>query len=78
MSLFVVSVVIDLSLVYFYLSRHRIDRINLSLTNRFPEKMRVASGLTDVHDVDDLLRHACFVRISVSLVQFLLDEVEGK
>ena len=43
-----------------------------------PEKMRVAGGLTDVHDVDDLLRHACFVRISVSLVQFLLDEVEGK
>lgn len=40
--------------------------------------MTVAGGLADVHDVNDLLRHAGFVCVLVSVVQFFLDEVEGE
>ena len=35
--------------------------------------MTVAGGLADVHDVNDLLRHAGFVCVLVSVVQFFLD-----
>ena len=43
-----------------------------------PEKMAVAGGLADVHDINDFLCHAGFVRILVSFIQLFLDKVESE
>ena len=39
--------------------------------------MLVARGFTDIHDVDDRIRHFCFIGHSISSRQFLLDQIKG-
>ena len=43
-----------------------------------PEEMSVASSFTDIYDVNDLVRHLCFIGHAVSICELFLDQIDSE